>query len=399
MRANKLLMLCSMALIMGCSEDVPNRKLDKGVPIEGGADQTVATGPGLTGTVKDGKGVAVEGAQVEVGGEIAYTTAAGVYTLDQLTPGSVTVTVTRDWFQNKTESSTVESTGMTTLDISIDEIPLKLEADDKALADTYNGTFDWTTDTLSIVIVSEPSRRALDNAIYYRNPALFRDTSSESTVTPSPQPTISGTDAQNFSFLTSGDKEALDSSTIVDTLADTPLTADEKGSWMMYKPMHTWLSEWDTDKIEALNAAGVAIRQQTWGDASALRPQDIEQVFLHDKELWVQVVFENFVALGSGISDSDGDGRKEVYARVAAEHYTEEVINKLTTDYITPLFDTHGLSGELQHSLNELYSKTAAEVEKYISQPFEVPDVGQIKYPFVVLVHSGGQQNVLLVGP
>lgn len=49
--------------------------------------------------------------------------------------------------------------------------------------------------------------------------------------------------------------------------------------------------------------------------------------------------------------------------------------------------------------LNPTPEESAAEVDRYIGQPFDVPDLGQIKYPFVVLVHSSGQNNVLLVGP
>jgi len=60
-------------------------------------------------------------------------------------------------------------------------------------------------------------------------------------------------------------------------------------------------------------------------------------------------------------------------------------------------FATHGLSIEVSKSLNELYSTTGAHVERYIGQPFDVPNLGTITYPFVVLRHSAGQENVILV--
>lgn len=399
-RRNMLAALVFTALCVGCSDD--NGKTDSRVdqgPTEGGPDQHIPAGPGLMGVVKDAKGVPVEGAKLEVSGKRAYSDAQGKYTLEPLTPGAVTVHVAQDWFQDKSVSATVKDAGMTTLDIAIDEHPLKLEPADKTLADGYNATFDWTKDTISIVILPAPTRRDLDNAVYFRNPALFRDTSGETAITPSPQPTIGGS-AQNFTFPTAGTKEALDNTSIVDTLDATPLTADEKAAWMMYKPMFNWLTDWDATKITALNDAAVAVRQQTWGASGAVRPQDIEQVFIHGKEIWVQVVFEDFVKLGSGITDSDGDGREEVYARLAAEHYTDEIVTKLSSDYVTqPSLDTHGMSKELNLSLNDLYTTTAAEVDRYIAQPFDVSGVGQISYPFVVLKHSGGKQNVLLVGP
>ena len=396
-RARTFVLLICCSLLGGCSEDPAAR--DGGpsgdsTPTEGGAG-----GPGLTGTVQDVKGVAVGGVQLEVGSETAFTTDKGVYDLKNLTPGPVTVKVTQSWFKDKSVSATVEASGMTTLNITIEEHPLTLDPADKTLADSYNQTFDYTQDKISIVVVPRPSRKELDNAIYYRNPALYRDTSSEKDLTPSPQPDIASGTAKDFTFQTSGGGEALELSSIVDKLDDTPLTKDEKVDYLMWRPMMNWLKEWDASQLGGLPDAEGAVRQQGWGDANAVNPQAIEQVFVHGKELWVQVVFEAFVKLGSGVTDSDGDGRVEIYAKLAAAQYSDAIVTKLQTDYIQPTFDTHGLSKEVNQSLNELYTTTAAQVEKYIAQPFEVTGVGTISYPFMVLKHSEGQQNVLLVGP
>lgn len=392
-----ILLLGASVVIWGCSEDPAARDggpSGDGAPTEGGAG-----GPGLTGTVQDQKGVAVGGVQLEVGSEKAFTTGKGVYTLSNLTPGPVTVKVTQSWFKDKSVSATVEQSGMTTLNITIEEHPLTLDPADKTLADTYNQSFDYTKDTLSIVVVARPSRKELDNAIYFRNPALYRDTSSEKDITPSPQPNIASGTASGFTFQTGGGSEALELSSIVDTLDDSPLTKDEKVDYLMWRPMMNWLKDWDASQLGGLPEVEQAVKQQGWGDANAVSPQAIEQVFLHGKELWVQVVFEAFVKLGPGVTDSDGDGRVEIYARLAPAHYSDAIVTKLQTDYVQPTFDTHGLSKEINQSLNELYTTTAAQVEKYIAQPFTVTGVGTINYPFVVLKHSEGQQNVLLVGP
>jgi hypothetical protein len=191
----------------------------------------------------------------------------------------------------------------------------------------------------------------------------------------------------------------LDPATIVDAIKDTPLGATEPGDFMMWTSMMNWLGEWDSAKSVGLKVAGLAVRNQGWG-SNAIRPQEIEKVFLDPatQKLWVKVVFEPFVQLGPGVTDDDGDGRKEIYAALAGVHYTAEIINALANTYMKATFTTHGLSKEVSKSLNELYSTTGAQVERYLGQPFEVPGLGTITYPFVVLRHTGGQKNVILLG-
>jgi hypothetical protein len=67
--------------------------------------------------------------------------------------------------------------------------------------------------------------------------------------------------------------------------------------------------------------------------------------------------------------------------------------------YQKATFGTHTPSLQMSKGLNELYSTTVTQVERYIGQPFEVPGLGSITYPFVVLRHAGGQRNVILVAP
>ncbi len=168
---------------------------------------------------------------------------------------------------------------------------------------------------------------------------------------------------------------------------------------MMWAPLINWLSEGEAAKSADLKAAGVAVRQQNWG-GNSLRPQEIEKVYLDATgALWAKVVFASFVQLGPGITDDDGDGLKEIYAKIAPAHYPSELIDKLKSDYIGKTFTTHGLSKEVSKSLNELYSTTGASVERYIGQPFEVPGVGTIGYPFVVMKHLSGHKNVIMVSP
>lgn len=359
--------------------------------------------PGLAGIIKDGAGKVVQGVKVEAGGKSVYTDLQGAYTLSGLTPGLVTVKLSQDWFQPQQQTATVKASGITFLDLTIQEWPLKIEAADQALAVKHQQSFDWTQHKTSVVIVDKPTRKDLDNAIYFQNPALLRDISKEKDVTPSPQPTIVSAKASNFTFPAKSDPhkgvEVLDTATIADAIKDTPITAAEQSARLLWSPMRTWLTNWDATKSLGISAVGVAVRQQSWG-TNAVLPQDIESVYIHNQEIWVKVIFEDFVKLGAGITDTDHkDKRVEIFARVNSKFYTAEILTKLQTDYIKPTFNTHGLSLEIGKSLNELYSTTAAAVEKYIGQPYTVPNLGTINYPFVVLKHSGGARNVLLIGP
>jgi len=385
-------------LLSGCSEG-PSRQPKNGVTDGGGKDDLPA-GPALAGVIRDGAGAPVAGVEVDVGGTRGFSDADGSYLVAPLTAGATTVKLTQDWFQDKTAAVTIKDTGVTTLDLTMEEHPLKVEAADRTLADSYNKTFDWTEDTVSIVILPRPTRRELDNALYFHNPALFRDTSGD-TLTPTKTLPSIGAGAQGFDFQAQNGKQVLDVATIRDRLDDTALDAAAKGGWMMWRPLMTYLKDWDADKVADINDAGEAVRKQTWGDSSAVGPQDIERVFLYQDELWVEVVFETFVKVGSGVSDSDGDGRREVFGKMAPDHYSSEVINKIKGDYLgQAALSTHAMSREIENSLYYLYTATAAELEKHIGEPYDLPGgAGTISYPFTVLKHSAGQINVLLCGP
>jgi hypothetical protein len=357
----------------------------------------------LTGTVTDGTALPVVGAKVEVNGLSVFSDAQGKYTLANLAPGAALVNVTQQWFQSVSQDVTLADGAATPWNVTLVEMPLRVDPDDRALATLYNQTFDWTKQTISVAIVETPTRRAFDNAVYFHNPALYRNTSATTPLTPSPQPTIAAGIASNFTFPVSSGankgQEALDLTTIVDSIKDTPLGPTEPADYMIWTPMVNWLNEWDAAKSVTLKVAGLAVRQQGWG-GNAVRPQEIEKVFLDPTppgRLWVKVVFENFVQLGAGITDDDGDGRKEIYAAVADAHYTSDLVNALASNYAVTTFGTYGLSKQVTKSLNEIYSTTGATVERYIGQPFEVPLLGTIVYPYVVLKHAGGQENVLLV--
>jgi hypothetical protein len=410
--AQRAIFITAALALTACGSDAPG---PSGAGPDGGADAArpgdaasgdaaPTTGARLAGTVRDKAGALVQGAKVEAAGAMVFSDAQGRYELPLPTAGAISVKASRDFFKPLEQPVTAAPAGATPLDLVIEEIPLTLAPGDAALAERYAKTFDWTRQTISIAVAAKPTRRDFDNAVYFRNPALYREPSKEPKLTPSPLPSIAAGVARNFSFpLRSGPREgqeALNLTTLVDAIEATPLSAEDRAGFMIWSPTLTWLGEWDTTKAAALGTVGVAVRQQSWG-GNATRPQEIDRLYVHGATgtLWVEIVFAGFVEPGAGITDDDGDGRKEVFAKIQDGPYGPEVVERLTNGYRTKRFDTHGLSREIVASLNALYSTTAAQVERTIGQPFEVPGVGTIEHPFVVLRHAGGQRNVVLVAP
>jgi hypothetical protein len=410
--------VCALALVSGCGSDAANPQgvggalpaadadlssdansgIDVGSSTDGGSART------LSGTVTDQAGVPVVGAKVESGAAWVLSDGQGRYTLGPVDSGPIVAKVSRDWFQPFKVEVDVSAIGDTHFDIALTEMPLTLDPADVALANAYNATFDWTKQTLSIAVAATATRRNFDNAVYRHNPALYRDTSAQAAVVPSPLPQIVAGAAMNLTFpIRSGGandgKEALDLASVADSIAGTPVAAMENVDYMLWTPMLNWLTEWDPAKSADLKVAGVAVRQQNWG-SNAQRPQDIERVYLDaaNGALWVEVVFANFVQLGDGITDNDGDGYREIFAKVGSAYVTQEILDKLV-GYMQTRYTTNGMSKEVTKALRELYSSTSAQVVKIIGQPFDILGLGTIQYPFVVLQHAHGQVNVILVGP
>ena len=375
-------------------------------PDMGSGPDTAPAGRSVAGTVKDKDGLPVVGAQVIIAGVTTpevFSDAQGKYTAPVAAAGEATVLVKRGWFDDFTGKVTVAATGITPLDVTLPEKPLKIEPADRMLAETFAATFDWTKAPLSVTIIPRPTRRDFDNGVYFHNPALRRDTSMTAPLVPATPPLFEGAVGKNFTFkINSGPKmgtEVLDLTTVADAVGGTPLGATEPAEFMMWTPMINWLIEWDVGKAADLRAVGTAVQGQNWG-GNAIRPQDIEKVYVDAQgNLWVKIVFAGFLQLGDTIKDDDGDGQKEVYAKIASTQYTKEIVDKLTMDYGKTLFGTHGLSKEVTKGLRDLYSMTGAQVEKTLGQPYEVMGLGTFMYPTLVLRHMNDKKNVFLVAP
>ncbi len=343
-------------------------------------------------------------ATVTLGGRSAITDLNGEFTLEEGPVGPVTVEAIAPWLQRSSRAFTTVAGQKNILDFQLLEMPLKVEPADQALMEQYHQSFDWTTAQLSISLAASPTRRELENAIFHHNPALFVDTSGEEQVTPDPLPALGIQGGTGFHFvMASGDHlgdDALLANTMVDSLDALPLSAAALGEVLMWSPLLNFLLTGDPVKAAGLNAVGKAVTSETWGGAPGSDAQHLERAYIHEDELWVEVVFKPFLTLGDGISDSDGDGFKEIFARVDPRHTTPEQLDTLRADYITPTYSTLGLRTILGAVESALYSSTNPEVVGIIGEPFEVPGLGTLNYPFVVFKANANQKtSVILVAP
>ena len=132
---------------------------------------------------------------------------------------------------------------------------------------------------------------------------------------------------------------ALEKTSLVDRLDETPLTDAEKGSPMAWLPMKEFLVEWDFDKATALEETGGTVSGEKWNDDDIpVSYQELSRAYLHAAEggrteLWVRVEFKPWVKFLEGVDDEDGDGFPEYYGRVPQEVISEELVRELAESY------------------------------------------------------------------
>jgi len=395
---------------------------DAGEEIDAGEESDAATGQDIdstttgtiAGTVTDILGNGVGDALVSAGGQSVNADYQGIYTLAGVPAGDVSVTFSADWFEELEETGVTVAVGAsTTLDVTLAALPLAIDAADRTLAETYNGTFDWSSDTVAVGLVDLPTRAEIDKALYFQNPALYpQDIGLEPTVTPVTPIDLSG-GAAGFDFplqagsANEGD-QALEVATIVDTLAETPLTSGEIDASMLWEPaIDIYMVNNHIMEALELYYVSLAVRGQRYDDPNdpndpvpSLAPQHLQHAYVHGgTELWVELAFEDFLTLDASITDSNGDGWREVFARVPTAYYDGALLTTLTTEYVDPTFDTLGLRDGLNLILDDLYTRTSPEIVSTIGVPYELTGTGTFVYPAVVLEHSNAKVNVLLVAP
>lgn len=285
-------------------------------------------------------------------------------------------------------------------------------AADKSLWQTHNDAYTWGEDTVAIRYLAGPTHAEADKALFFQNPGLYKDTSGEPQITPDPLPDIQGGTATGFDFpMTSGDhagEQVLDVATIADSLADTPVSAAEQQASLLWEPAVTiHLVAWDIEKSENLYYADNAIKAQKWGSAATLPPQSAWHLYLHGSDIWVEVAFEAHLQLGAGVTDSNGDGYREIFAKVNPALFDADVHAALSGDYTSHKYDETAFAeliagGTEEGILDKLYSRFPMQPHSNIGEPYDVPGLGTIQYPFMVIKGMAPKDDhviVLLVEP
>ncbi len=280
-----------------------------------------------------------------------------------------------------------------------------VSSSDLQLAESYGKTFDWSKDKVAVRHLVGPTHSEADKALYFRNPGLYKDTSMEPEITPDPLPTLdpspSGFDFALSDLAPNKGQQLLDNSSIVDSLSQTPITSDEQARAPLWLPavMIYLTVDWDSSKVLNLYYGNNAVKGQKWGAQNAtLPPQTIQHMYLHNGEIWVEIVFEKYVNLGTGITDSDGDGYKEIYAKIAPAHYTSEVYDELLNNYVTPKLSVKDLNSLIDDKiLDDLYSDFDMEPKSGIGESFDAPGVGKFEYPFKVIQGVSPKDDIFIV--
>jgi len=357
----------------------------------------------IAGTITGAAGVLVN-AEVTAAGRTVASAADGTYELADVAPGAVEVSVVADWYADGVESADVASGKTTTVDFQLMPAALRVETADATLATTFNASDDWTGDAVSIAHVSAPTRALLELAIHYRNPALYRDPSGENPLTPTPLPTIVTPTTFDFPFPAGSPQEgqqALDVSSIENDVSMTPLVAPGDGLALWEPAVEQFLLDWSFDDATRLYTAGVAVRAQRWGGDSTLKPQEIERMALDSGDIWVEITFRPFVDVAADVTDTNGDGLPEVYARIDPGHFSPTLYAELRDTYVAQTHGTLELAAILDENLEQLYSRgTNANVINSIGVPYTHTDLGTVEYPFAVVLHGSIMvTNVFLVAP
>ncbi len=285
-----------------------------------------------------------------------------------------------------------------------------VESDDQSLAATYNASYDWSSDKIAVRHMTGPTRSEAEKALYFQNPGLYLDPGSEPQITPDPpltlSPSPSGFDFELSDLAPNPNTQLLDNSSIVNSLGETSITQAEQDNAPLWLPaVMVYLSvDWDASKVLNLYYGNTAVKGQKWGATGAtLPPQTLQHMYLHNGEIWVEIAFENHVVLDASITDSNGDGYKEIFGKIDPAHFTNEVFDELANNYVGTRMSVADLDGFVENKiLDDLYASFPMEPHSALGIPFEVSGAGTVKYPFKVVKGFSPRDDifiVLIVGP
>ncbi len=217
-------------------------------------------------------------------------------------------------------------------------------ADDVALARLLQGSPDRCSSRVMVRLIERADRASLDVAAWDRNP-LFHYPLDEP---PSAPATVPSLDGLTFAG-------ALADGSVRDRLEQTPLTEAERAHPLAWQPLTKYLAEWDYELATPLFMAAAGVSGEKWGNDELVRPlQQIALAWPHGDELWVKVEFRPELAW-LPITDEDGDGYPELYARLSPGTCAAEVLARISDDYLARALTADELDAYFYHLCSQWY--------------------------------------------
>lgn len=196
---------------------------------------------------------------------------------------------------------------------------------------TLNKGYDRSTSRVLVREIVRPTRANLDHAAWVANMILC-DTAK---VRVSPEPI--GLDSLGFGGLLQDVRLKLE---------QTPLTTVEQAEPLAWKAVENLWLAWNFEMAGPLVSRVQQIGQARWGDTSQvyLPFQQIASLYLHKTEagdeVWVHLEFQPWMnGHLKGISDQDGDGFPDAWAKLAAGELKPEMVTLLRGEYTTKVLD------------------------------------------------------------
>ncbi len=187
--------------------------------------------------------------------------------------------------------------------------------------------------TVTVRKITVPTAANLDFAAYDRNPVLYDPPDRK------PKKSPSSVAVNGLTF--EGSLKVP-----VRTLDATPLTKKEKEQPMAWKPFNK--RAWQVVKDDYLQGVVGRINGYKWEDPQVYQPyQEVTTVYLHEEghrpEFWVRIEFASWVKFVKKLEDTDGDGYRELYGKLATESMDADSLAKLVAwvkhDYTVKLLD------------------------------------------------------------
>ena len=222
--------------------------------------------------------------------------------------------------------------------------PTAAGTNDAKLAAELQRRYDRTASRVMVRTLDRTGRAALDHAAYDRN-CVFHYPLKQALTPPARKPPLDGL---HFSG-------AFEKGTVVDAIAETTLTGEDRARPLAWRPLLNYLCEWNYDATEKLLDVTAQVSSPNWGNTDVVRPlQEIAAAFLHADRIWVRVDFRPELSW-LPCTDTDRDGYPELFARIDPGRYDVSVLKAVRTGYMDEMLTRKEMEQALYETASEWY--------------------------------------------